>query len=168
MTKLLHPCLLVLLIGSSLSGFSQEKNQSVIASAGDISKGGNVTLEWTLGELAVEKAVGNEKIYTQGFHQPMLITKLKPSNEVISGYRVSIYPNPVLSILNIHIQSIIDSKVYLKLLDANGSVVYNNSTYSRSSSVKIDMHAFASGVYFLTVTGLSGVTIGTYKIVKAS
>jgi hypothetical protein len=155
-------------MGSSLSGFSQEKNQSVIASAGDISKGGNVSLEWTLGELAVETAAGFDKIYTQGFHQPILITKLKPSNEVVTGYTVSIYPNPVPSILNIYIQSIIDSKVYLKLLDVKGRLVYNNSTYSRDNSVKIDMRAFASGVYFLMVIGPSGVTIGTYKIVKAS
>lgn len=148
--------------------FSQQIDQSVLSAGGDISKTSNVTLEWTLGELAIETAVGFDKIYTQGFHQPFLISKLKIKSEPVSGYKVTIYPNPVISIVNINIQSPVDNKVYLKLQDLKGQIVYNISTYSKLSSVSIDMRTFASGVYFLTVTSASGITIGTYKIVKAS
>lgn len=159
---------IVFFFSLSTYSFSQQTDHSVLSAGGDISKSSNITLEWTLGELAIETAVGIDKMYTQGFHQPLLISKLKTPTEPITGYVVTIFPNPVISIVNINIQSKIDSKVYLKILDLKGHVVYTNSTYSKLSSIKVDMRALASGVYFLTVTSASGITIGTYKIVKAS
>jgi hypothetical protein len=156
-------CLLVLVTVS----YAQSLSPTVVSSAGGSDQTNNVRLDWTLGELAVETTSTLDKIYTQGFQQPLLITKVKSSNQPMTGYSVSVYPNPVRSILTINIQSIIDSKVYLKITDLKGQVVYNNNTYSKGSSVNVNMRSLASGVYLLTVTHSSGVTIGTYKIVKA-
>lgn len=64
MIKVLQPCLLVLFVGGSLSSFSQENNQSVIAAAGDVSKSPNLVLEWTLGETAVETINSGKGLYT--------------------------------------------------------------------------------------------------------
>lgn len=107
-------------------------------------------------------------MYSQGFHQPLVITNLNPSITPLGRYIITVYPNPVPATLNITIQSVFDGKVNLTLLDARGHVAYTGVTTSKASLIKINMLAFAAGVYILKVTNTSGVTIGTYKIVKAS
>jgi hypothetical protein len=161
-------CFLVLITCISATTFSQRIDQSVISSAGDISKSAGFNLEWTLGEIAVETSSAADKMYTQGFHQPLLITKLKAPLLPLAGFTVSVFPNPVPAMLNISIRSSTDSKVNLKMHNVKGHLVYTGSTYTKGSSVQINMLSLAAGVYILTVTNSSGIIIGTYKVVKAS
>ena len=139
-----------------------------MSSAGDISKSAGFILEWTLGEIAVETSSVTDRMYTQGFHQPLLITKLKAPLQPLTGFTVSVFPNPVPAMLNISIRSTTDSRVNLKMHNVKGILVYTGSTYTKASSVQINMLSLAAGVYILTVTNTSGIIIGTYKIIKAS
>ncbi|HSU51599.1 MAG TPA: hypothetical protein VLJ41_13435 [Segetibacter sp.] len=63
---------IALSISISTPSFYQQNEQSVIATAGDISKAGDISLEWTLGERAIESVSTSSSLYTQGFHQPLL------------------------------------------------------------------------------------------------
>ena len=151
------------------STFCQSLSPTVISANGGSNEANGVRLDWTLGELSVETSAKNSGFYTQGFHQPLLriqsiITPLLPAN----GYSVTIYPNPFEAYFTFAITSVVDNKVNIQLTDISGLVIYKNTTFSKSNSLKIDMRPFASGVYILTLSYTSGATIGTYKIVKAS
>ena len=52
---------LLLLLGICIAGFarSQQLTQSVIAPSGGISKAEGISLEWTLGETAIESLTSN-------------------------------------------------------------------------------------------------------------
>jgi len=52
-----------------VSANGQSISSSVVASAGGYSEAGEISLSWTLGELAVETFTASELILTQGFQQ---------------------------------------------------------------------------------------------------
>jgi len=169
MIKVLQPCLLVLFIGSSLSGFSQEKSQSVIASAADISKAGNVILEWTVGEPAVETLSNSAAIYTQGFHQPLLeVQKMSTGRDLASVKDiVRVYPNPSTAIINVQLQKATPEALVVSLIDVSGKVLLNNNLPANSTILKINVSRLSQGAYILRITNAQGNIQGNYKIIKA-
>ncbi|MEZ5082109.1 MAG: hypothetical protein R2750_01450 [Bacteroidales bacterium] len=54
--------------------YAQSVSPEVISSAGDYYEGTNVSLSWTLGEIATETYTNGNVILTQGFQQPFGIT----------------------------------------------------------------------------------------------
>src|ERR1044071_8112875 len=102
---LFHGCLLFFFISKA-----QDLDQNVIASAGGVDKTSKISLEWTLGEFAVETITTAKNLYTQGFHQPILTVKsyystpkAESSHDILSMYKVSLAPNPVQSFVNVYI-----------------------------------------------------------------
>jgi hypothetical protein len=162
--------LLNCLIALFTSTHAQSLSPTVIASAGGSDRTSLVRLDWTLGELAVETASISHGMYTQGFHQPILIieSQTSPFPFLSSDYTVNVFPNPVTSILNITLNSKKDNKVVLRLTDFKGRTIYTNTAYSKGSSVRVNLNGYSSGVYLLFITTSSGAIISTYKIVKAS
>lgn len=162
--------LLSLPIASVTFCFSQNLSPSIIPSAGGSDRTNEISLDWTLGELSIETHSQADGIITEGFHQPIriLTTKWPNLSLLASGYTIKTFPNPVASTLNVHINSFVDKKVYLKLTDNNGRIIYSTSTFSKGSTVRIDLRNIASGIYELIVQDFSGVTISTYKILKSA
>jgi hypothetical protein len=154
----------------SILGHTQTLSPSVLPSAAgtDIAKG--IRLDWTLGELAIETASTTNYLYTQGFHQPVIILKSKPllNNILLQDYSITVFPNPVTSSFNVAVKSKADNNVYLTLTDFNGRIVYSSAVIRKGYQTQVDMRTMASGVYLLSITNPFGVVIGTYKIVKAA
>lgn len=98
-------CILILIIVSTCIKVNAQNNSpSVIASAGGIAKATTLTLEWTMGEYAVETLVSGDKMYTQGFNQPFLIYAYADKNPVDQNlHTIEVSPNPVRTILNFKI-----------------------------------------------------------------
>ena len=164
--------LCTLLLCFSFYGVAQRISSSVIAAAGETSKTDQITLDWTMGEIAVETFPTAGGMLTQGFHQPLLIL---PSNYVelfprpgAPGFTVKINPNPVRALLYISLKSFDNRKVNINLSDVNGKFLYNTSTNTKEGYVIIDMQQYASGIYLLFITNPLNSSIYTYKIVKAN
>ncbi len=78
-----------ILLGAALSlplaGMAQQLSPSVLAaSAGTISTQ-TMVLDWTLGELVVETATSPDRLYTQGFHQPLLQVSELDNQTALAG-----------------------------------------------------------------------------------
>jgi hypothetical protein len=166
----LHLYLIIIAAATSSNSFCQHNNQSVIAIAGDISKAGNITLEWTLGEPAIETVSTTVGLLTQGFHQPLLV--LPPTfieivpRPTIPNFTIKVNPNPVQAVLHVSLRSFNDRKVNINLSDANGKALYNTSANIRSSYISIDMQKYPSGIYLLYITSPINNIVYSYKIVK--
>lgn len=151
----------------SMQGWAQQLTPSVIASDGGTAKAADISLSWTLGEYAVETIPAGGKLYTQGFHQPLLMAKvLYAANEkVVTGYSVSLAPNPVQSLLNITIDAPTQENVQVSLVDLVGRSMLTKQA-SGKGSMQLDMSFYISGVYLLTVKTLSGQLIRSFKVIK--
>lgn len=151
----------------SVQGRSQQLAPSVIASGGGVATAGNISLSWTLGENVVETVSACSKLYTQGFHQPVLMARVlyAAKEKMITGYSVSVAPNPVYSVLNVNIEAPAQENVQVSLVDLLGRSLMSKQT-GGSGTMRLDMSGHISGVYLLTVKTLSGQLIRSFKIIK--
>ena len=112
---------LVALIPAALCK-SQTVSPSIIATAGDVNKAAGISLEWTLGEPVIESLSTADRFYTQGFHQPVLMARNFQVNkeQLLTGYKVTVAPNPVQSLLTATIHSPKEENMLLTLIDFTG------------------------------------------------
>lgn len=165
--SLLHFCIL-------FNCYSQELKQNVIASAGGISKSDKISLEWTLGEFAVETITAAKNLYTQGFHQPVLMVKSfhsppKPvlASDLLDNYKIVLAPNPAKSFVNVYLSAKNSEKFFLSLYDMNGKEVQSKQVSGTVLSVRIEMGSLPSGIYLVNVRNDSGTMRRAFKVVKA-
>ncbi len=156
------PLLLGLILPSM--GLAQQLSPAVMATAGGQHKNEQLSLEWTLGETFIETVSLPNRIYTQGFHQPMLRVEDLP--QLASPYRVRIAPNPVATILNVAIDAEEDTKFQLTLTDMTGRTFYTKSAAVQSDPIQVEMKALPAGVYLLQVATPEGQPVKTVKVVK--
>lgn len=169
---MIHPVkvpLALLFIVSSLACFSQEKTPSVIAAAGDVSKGGNVILEWTVGEPVIETTTSASAKYTQGFHQPLLeVQKIAPKKGAAAlKFSAHVYPNPATAVLNIQLDHASENTLSVSLVDAGGKVLLNNVIPVNSTLLRINVSRLSGGAYILRIMDAKGNLQSNYKVIKA-
>lgn len=158
-----------LFIVSSLACFSQETNPTVIASAGDVSKGSNVILEWTVGEPVIETASSASSKYTQGFHQPLLeVQKVTPKRQLAARkFSAHVYPNPSSAVLNIQLDQVSENPLLVSLVDAGGKVLLSNAIPANSTMLKINVSRLSGGAYILRIRDAKRDLQSNYKVIKA-
>jgi len=155
--------------------YSQDLKQNVIASAGGVDKTEKISFEWTLGEYAVETITTAKNVYTQGFHQPVLIVKSYhsppkpgPADNLLSGYKVLLAPNPAQSFVNVYIGAKESEKFSLSLYDMNGRKIQSKLVSGTDFSVRIEMSQLSSGIYLMYVRNDAGTMIRSFKIIKVA
>jgi hypothetical protein len=162
--------LLFMLTGLILffSSGAQQLSPNVIASDGGISKAAGISLEWTLGETTVESLTTSNKLYTQGFHQPMLIAKQFHTtvDTRLKDFDISVMPNPVQSVLTVTLAASSNEKVYLSLVDMTGRRTFMQVANAKGTSL-VDMSGMISGIYILEVRSVSNQLIKSFKVIKA-
>ena len=144
--------------------------QSVVSTAGGTSKGKQLSLEWTLGEMSVETVSTSKGLHTQGFHQPLLIRKIMPVVPVVDelpDYLFKVAPNPVVSSFVVTIDSKIKSAVQVQLADAFGRVIYSFAP-SQSKTFSLSLRNQPSGTYYLFLRDAKGNLLKTFSVIKAS
>ncbi len=105
--------------------YAQTLDPSVIASGGGIHATDHLSLEWTLGEMAVEAIYFEDEMITEGYHQPMLTVSDFDETTMTNtlsypDYQITVNPNPVNSILNVKIETSTDSDVFVSLFNLLG------------------------------------------------
>ncbi|MBN2173918.1 MAG: hypothetical protein JW731_07295 [Bacteroidales bacterium] len=96
----------ILFLAGALFCSAQSIERQVIASSGDYFEGANISLSWTLGEIATETFTGGNLILTQGFQQPGVTLRINadltaflegPYNGTDMGTDLNILPDFPLS-----------------------------------------------------------------------
>jgi len=78
--------------------------------------------------------------------------------------RISVYPNPVRSILNIDLRNIINESGTIQILSMNGSLLKSNPISSNAGCQQVDVSNLAKGVYLCKI--ICGQRTETIKFVK--
>jgi hypothetical protein len=139
----------------------------VVSNNGGFAIAGNISVEWTLGEPRVESVLNAGLLFTQGFHQPLVMHR-KDSIRVILGndLMVKVYPNPVSTILKVRFEASAVQKVWLQISDIHGRLMQQKTAYTNNDIEEMNMQHYTSGTYLLTIRDVSGKLLNTLKIIK--
>jgi hypothetical protein len=149
------------------SGIAQSFERSVLASDGASSTLGDITLDWTLGELATATLVTEDGMLTQGFHQPVLsVARVLTYENLEDYYTVQVMPNPVSTLLNIDIQSEREDRLSVELLDLNGKILNQQALEFPFQRLQFDMGIYPGGLYLVRVQTEDNKPVGLFKVNK--
>ncbi|MES2881395.1 MAG: fibronectin type III domain-containing protein [Bacteroidota bacterium] len=139
--------------------------RDIISSAGNLSKTKTMQVEWTLGEPCIESISSGQRLYTQGFHQPIVVLTKKPFL-VTTKLKITAAPNPVRTMLRVRFEAEKEESVVLSVRDAGGKIIFTKTVITSANGYDINMSGFSSGLYILNVQTLNGVQSENFKIVK--
>ena len=153
---------------------SQQLSPVVLSSNGGVGTSGNVQLEWTLGELAVDGLTGQPRNYTEGFHQPTLLVEqvemvyppIRTDSDHNNQTMITISPNPVATELTIRFVSDTTEQLYCQVRDANGALLSDRTLNTQDGNTQIDVTDLAPGLYFIHFIATDDGTVTVFKVVK--
>jgi hypothetical protein len=125
---------------------------SVIASGGEYTEAGNISISWTLGELAVTTLEGGNMVLTQGFQQPFDIgVGIGPEE---ADWSISVYPNPVKDALRIRFGIAQPEDFLVELQDVTGRVLTLelHRQVLPGEILYLDISGYKEGIYFLKLS----------------
>lgn len=145
--------------------FGQSVSSYVIAAAGEHSETSDISVSWTLGEIAVETLESSSIILTQGFQQGYYeITSV--DGPVMSNLDLKVYPNPATDHIYISLKSDEVKSALIEIYNIDGKLVLNEKWEYIDGPYKIDINGFGSSQYILRISDSSGKLLQTYKIIK--
>ena len=163
MKKLL---LILLMIISIESIFSQSISREVNASTGEYFINSNSSISWTLGEIVTETFVSDDNTLTQGFQQSLLYV-FSINENTDSIFIINVFPNPTNSILNININSKIKTSLSLKLFDIHGNCLFDKEINGNKNFYeKINFSNYRNSMYLLKIISSKNNFVKSYKIQK--
>ena len=156
---------------------AQQKHPEILSAGGGISTTPNLSVEWTLGEPAVQIARHGTLLLTEGFHQPVLVVNkidpehpgqldLKGAEITGSPVEIDVFPNPYNTSLHVRFQSPTVNPVNVTVTSLEGKVVSETEVLPGTSTISLDMQNHPSGVYLLHVRGKEAQIFETFKISK--
>ena len=130
----------------------QKADPQVLATAGDFSQGGSISLSYTIGELAVQTLSAPGLILTQGFQQPgESVTGISIPAE--QEWTLKTWPNPVTDILFLQVVSELQTDLVVETYDILGRLhrVHKFESPLQKDPHSIDMRGMESGIYILKI-----------------
>lgn len=157
--------LLILFVFSVTGLLAQSVSPQVIATAGNYSENGGVSLSWTLGEPVIETATGTDVILTQGFQQPdynIVVVEHIPA----SSLDVNVFPNPTSGNLNIEWTGTAQTPAVISLYDMNGKELLVSKVTTGNQTGILNLAEYANAQYVLKIVARDINFSKEYRIVK--
>ncbi len=133
--------------------------QEIVSTQGNSYSMGNITVDYTIGELIIDTGTDGNYDITQGFHQTNL--QVLGLEDYDSHYEVTVYPVPLRAILNIKTNKL--KNVSFEIYDMLGKFIMKGRLSGESTPIQVSQ--LAIGSYFLTLNSQNQ-TLKTFKLVK--
>jgi hypothetical protein len=144
---------------------SQSLIPTVVASSGNSSEYNNVSLSWTLGEIAIETLEAETIILTQGFHQGDLLVDAV-EKVIDENFRIIIYPNPTSQSVTIELIRKEPVKVFIEVIDMNGKLLSIKRIEETKNKAEIDFGLYSPATYYLRIKTADQQVNVTYPVQK--
>lgn len=151
------------------SVLAQSIDRSVIGAAGEVATAQKLTLDWTLGELAVNSYTYPKGKVTEGFHQPFItVSPLSPETEIVHNvdHRFSVFPNPTSAKVQMRAQLEADEEARMQLFDALGRQILPVIKVNGWIDQSLDLETFLPGTYLLLIRNHQDQVIHAARILK--
>ena len=164
--------LILVCLGVSHLLTAQAHYQGVIASDGGSARSDRIALDWTLGEPIVESIYTDDRLYTQGFQQPMLkVVEIQPHiNSILSprsaGMEITAVPNPVSSLLILTMQDLPYKEIDIMLSNSTGQLMFSETLGTESGKASLDLSELSAGMFFLNLYTKEHELLKVFRIVK--
>ena len=142
----------------------------VVSGYGGMAKANGMGIEWTLGEPRIENIKKSDLLFTQGFHQPLVVLAKPTTVDIIKGNKLKIlvYPNPVSTTLTVKFENALGKVIVIELIDGNSKLLQRKYVFTENQSqIEMNTSGFIAGTYYLVAKDLQGNLINTIKVVKA-
>ena len=158
MRSAILPCLLLGLSSGFLSGQSLERH--LLAPGGNYYQDLNWSMEWSVGEPAVQDWQAGDLRLTEGFQQGnALVTAV--FEQPPWSYEVELYPNPVQEVL---ILRKTDTQLLtIRVFDVLGQLILED--HWPGDTRRLDVHSWQAGIYLLTLKDEAG-AFASYRFLK--
>jgi len=134
----------------------------VVATTGAYYANSAGSLSWTMGEPVSETVSDTSNTLTQGFQQGSY-SVVSVVNEVANPtINISVYPNPVTTLLNIKSGS--NDPFRAEVIDLQGNIVYEQAC--ENGQGQVDLSKLSDAMYLLGVYDKDGNRIKVFKIQK--
>jgi Secretion system C-terminal sorting domain len=143
--------LLTVTIGLSFLHGQNKIEKTVFASAGEVTKSGNYTVEWTIGEAIIGLSESSNNKAYQGFHHP-LFTLVSVDDLNASALKVELFPNPVSENELIIQFKEWSGQAKMAIYDMNGRLLWQKEVQNVSNEAyKVDVGFLSSGNFLLSL-----------------
>lgn len=144
-----------------LTALSLSAQSAIVPLGGDIG-GGNATVSYTIGQIAVQSYGEGSTSISEGVQQPYEIQTIGIDNYPGITLNAMVYPNPTTSNLQLAIRNE-EFEGEVKVFDMNGKYLFSKKI--EGDITEIPMSELATGTYFVSV--LNGTQmLKSFKVVK--
>lgn len=125
----------------------------LVSSGGSIFSSDNISLEWSLGEVAVTSIMENEIQITQGFHQTypeLTSTFVLPNKSII----VDLFPNPSSGNINLNLSTDHNTPIFIHLFSSIGQNLQyvEVDAFEGENKFMLDISEYPVGIYWLRIS----------------
>ncbi len=143
---------------------AQTLEKQTLSNAGGFGENENLSLEWTLGEMRVNKLSNGNLVLTEGFHQGNDLSVGIIEEE---GFHLNIFPNPTQDKIELVIESQLSTDFFIELYDLKGSKILDKLVFKDGSrQSEIDLSAFENGFYILVLNDKNSQKRYEWKVEK--
>jgi len=150
----------------ALNALGQSISKQVIGSSGEELSNDTYKVNFTVGETIVGMIENGEVIH-QGFWAGISEDNtLTVETLVDAEEELSIYPNPVINVLQIKFKLQEVQNYTTQLYDLNGKQIFNLKPIVQGQIVQMDISHLSGGMYLLMVTDKTSNYNKSFKILK--
>ncbi|MFM9945228.1 MAG: T9SS type A sorting domain-containing protein [Bacteroidia bacterium] len=158
-----HIIFIAFCLFSCISSIAQQLDRSVFSSNGSSIIAGNIWLDYTIGEMAVQNFTTDILNLNEGFNQVFgkNIILTHPTN-------INIFPNPTTGYLQIDIPDEMVGFLFYNFTEITGKVILINESESTRISVNntvLNVSSYRSGLYILGILDTRNNSITNFKII---
>lgn len=145
---------------------AQTISKEVVGSSGKSITNGTYTLNFTVGEVIVGKIESGSTIY-QGFWADLNSDEtLSVQTLVEPAESISIFPNPVVNVLQVKFKNQSAEDYLVHLYDVNGKQIFNLRPVIQGQITQVNISHLSHGMYMLVVKGKTSNYNKSFKILK--
>ena len=138
----------------------QQIDQVVLATSGNTTENSGISLQWTLGEVAVSNYDANDLFLTEGFNQDLFEDVNTSTEEFSALYEMVVFPNPTS--FNIELKSDIIYTFDYQVVNVDGKVLANGIL---KTGEFINTSFLPGGIYILKLRDEKGKS-AAYSFIK--
>lgn len=143
---------------------AQSNEHFIISSQGNYDSGSDMTLSWTLGDVATETISHENGLLTQGFQQPYIVVEEITEPTVQTDFEAKVYPNPFSNEITVDIENS-DREYTLEVFDFSGKLMISNE--SSDPKYQLDLSDLAAAQYLLRLRLNESDDYKTFTIIKS-
>jgi len=158
--KRLLPVVIYFIIAVSVNSNAQE----VITPSAGYFESPSMSLNWTIGEIAIETYINDNIMLTQGFNQSnIIITGI--TEELLTDITITLYPNPVKDIFTIKAETDHISQLKAEVYDLAGTKLLSENI--NPGNTQINTERLTTSEYILKIYDNLHV-IKSFKFIKTN